>query len=134
MDDFGFDKNLPCSIEKTLCDCGGIKGLVDKMPDKDEVSYLTGLFSAAADPIRMTILEMLDVHMLCVCIIKQALEIPDSKLSYHLKILQNSELIEGEAHGTWIIYKLTKKGEIFMDNLSNLKKTDKGRNITRTSN
>ncbi|UUX91318.1 ArsR/SmtB family transcription factor [Methanoplanus endosymbiosus] len=122
MDNFGLDKNLPCSIEKTLCDCGGIKGIIETIPDKDKISEMSGLFSAGSDPIRMTILEMLKVHKLCVCIIKQVLEIPDSKLSYHLKILQNSGLITGEAHGTWIIYRLTDKGEIFMDSLSGFKK------------
>ena len=124
MDNFGLDRNLRCSIEKNLCDCGRIKGLVDAIPEKEKILEMSGLFSAASDPIRMTILEMLSIHKLCVCIIKQALEIPDSKLSYHLKILQNSGLIRGEAEGTWIIYRLTEKGETFMNNLISLKKSE----------
>jgi len=33
-----------------------------------------------------------------------------SKLSYHLTILKECDLIAGEYHGNWIIYSITERG------------------------
>jgi ArsR family transcriptional regulator len=47
---------------------------------------------------------------LCVCVIKEVVNIADSKLSYHLNILKEQDLIFGEQQGNWIIYRITDKG------------------------
>ncbi len=102
---------LPEEVEISLCDTGGLEGLISHLPD-DEVfaaSYL--LFRALADPFRLKILALLAVQPLCVCVIRSVLEISDSRLSYHLSILKKAGLIAGEQSGTWIIYRLTEKGE-----------------------
>jgi ArsR family transcriptional regulator len=39
--------------------------------------------------------------------------IANSKLSYHLNILKEAGLIEGEYHGNWLIYSLTVTGKSF---------------------
>jgi ArsR family transcriptional regulator len=38
------------------------------------------------------------------------MRIADSKLSYHLTILKDAGLIEGEYQGNWIIYNITDTG------------------------
>jgi ArsR family transcriptional regulator len=47
---------------------------------------------------------------LCVCVIKSVVKIADSKLSYHLSILKEQDLIVGEQQGNWIIYSITNRG------------------------
>ena len=42
------------------------------------------------------------------------MRISDSKLSYHLTVLKESGLIEGECRGNWIIYSLTDDGKKFV--------------------
>ena len=53
---------------------------------------------------------------LCVCVIKEVVNIADSKLSYHLNILKEQDLISGEQQGNWIIYSITDKGRQALEN------------------
>ena len=71
----------------------------------------TELFKALSDPFRITILSLLSHQPLCVCIIREFLEISDTRLSYHLKKLSVMGLIEGTSQGNWIIYELTDLGK-----------------------
>jgi ArsR family transcriptional regulator len=43
------------------------------------------------------------------------MRIADSKLSYHLTVLRESGLIEGEYQGNWIIYSLTDIGRKYVE-------------------
>lgn len=65
---------------------------------------------ALSDPVRIKILHLLSVQPLCVCVIKQCVRMADSKLSYHLNILKDRGLIEGQTRKNWIIYRLTDAG------------------------
>ena len=61
-------------------------------------------FHTLSDPIRLSILHLLASQPLCVCVIKDVLHVPDSKLSYHLSVLQSTGLIRGERQANWIVY------------------------------
>ncbi len=102
---------LPEGIEEALCRCGGIAGLMERLPGDEALERESALFRALADPLRLKILAMLAVQPLCVCVIKAVLGIADSKLSYHLSVLKKAGLITGEAQGNWIIYSLTDLGD-----------------------
>ena len=88
----------------------GLEGLLAALPDDTTIARVRAFHHACADVYRIKILEMLRVQPLCVCIIREALGISKSKLSYHLKILQEAGMITGTAKGTWIIYELTEYG------------------------
>ena len=103
---------LPDEIEESLCRCGGIAGLTERLPGDEALKRESALHRALADPIRLKILAMLAVQPLCVCVIKAVLGIADSKLSYHLSVLKKVGLIVGEAQGNWIIYRLTDLGGV----------------------
>ncbi|MBR1369438.1 ArsR family transcriptional regulator [Methanocalculus chunghsingensis] len=102
---------LPAEIESSLCECGGITGLIGRLPPEEVVEEAVSTFRALADPLRLKILTLLAVQPLCVCVIRAVLGIADSRLSYHLSILKNAGLIAGEQSGNWIIYRLTEGGE-----------------------
>ncbi|MCP1714263.1 ArsR family transcriptional regulator [Methanocalculus alkaliphilus] len=102
---------LPAEIESSLCECGGIAGLIGRLPPEEVVEGTVSIFRGLADPLRLKILILLAVQPLCVCVIRAVLGVADSRLSYHLSILKNAGLIAGEQSGNWIIYRLTEDGE-----------------------
>ncbi|WLD92772.1 metalloregulator ArsR/SmtB family transcription factor [Alkalihalobacillus sp. AL-G] len=64
-------------------------------------------FKAIADKKRLQIMYLLTQKgEICVCDLVDMIEMPQSKLSYHLKILLDAEIITKETRGTWSYYKL----------------------------
>lgn len=63
-------------------------------------------FHALSDPIRLEVVESLKDKELCVCEICEKLNLKQSKLSFHLKILKEAELIIAKQEGRWIYYRL----------------------------
>ena len=106
--DFSID--LPVPIQNELIRKGGFKGLLSQIPDSAELLKNSRLYQALADPIRLTVMYAVLSQPLCVCVIKEVVNIADSKLSYHLNILKEQDLIFGEQQGNWIIYRITDKG------------------------
>jgi ArsR family transcriptional regulator len=104
---------LPKEVECSLEECGGIEGLLEKLPTNRALVSQSKVYSAVADPVRLKILELLKDQPLCVCVIKTILSIADSKLSYHLNVLKKAGLIKGGKKGNWIIYSITEKGKGF---------------------
>jgi len=102
---------LPPGVEESLCRCGGIDGLIERLPPDPELNRLATVHRALADPLRLKILAMLTFQPLCVCVIKAVLVIADSKLSYHLSVLKKAGLIVGDQQGNWIVYSLTDLGD-----------------------
>ncbi|MDA1763055.1 metalloregulator ArsR/SmtB family transcription factor [Bacillus cereus] len=67
-------------------------------------------FKALADKKRLHILyELCQRGETCVCDLTDVLELPQSKLSYHLKLLLDANLITKETKGTWSYYNINKK-------------------------
>ncbi|MFC4812725.1 ArsR/SmtB family transcription factor [Paenibacillus sp. GCM10023250] len=64
-------------------------------------------FKALADRKRLRILfELTRKGCVCVCDLTDIVDMPQSKLSYHLKILLDAGLITREIKGTWSYYAL----------------------------
>jgi DNA-binding transcriptional ArsR family regulator len=106
--------DIPPEIADSLCSCGGLEGLVEKIPPGEQIERMRGLYQACADPVRLKILCLLTIQPLCVCVIKAVIKIADSKLSYHLTILKKAGLIEGAQQGNYIIYNITPSGREFI--------------------
>ncbi|MEI7434177.1 MAG: metalloregulator ArsR/SmtB family transcription factor [Methanomicrobiales archaeon] len=102
---------IPPAIQDELDRSGGLKGLISRLPDDQELENLVEVHHALSDMIRMKILHLLTSQPLCVCVIREIIGISDSKLSYHLSALKKADLIVGEQQGSWIIYRLTEKGK-----------------------
>lgn len=69
------------------------------------------LFRVLADPIRLAVLDALAAGPLCVMDLKVVVGgIPDSKMSYHLSLLQTAGLIAGTRRLNFIDYVLTDTG------------------------
>ncbi|RJX37500.1 ArsR family transcriptional regulator [Paenibacillus pinisoli] len=64
-------------------------------------------FKALADQKRLQIMyELTQRGNTCVCDLTEIVDMPQSKLSYHLKILLDAGLIRRETRGTWSYYEL----------------------------
>ena len=105
---------IPQSIREELDRTGGLEALARCIPAKKDLEAKSRIYHALSDPLRLSILHLLKDQPLCVCVINQFMHIADSKLSYHLNILKESGLIEGEYQGNWIIYSLTDTGSEFV--------------------
>jgi len=73
-----------------------------------ELSAEAELFRALADPARLTILATLSrsEHEVCVCDFTAGLELNQSSVSHHLKLLKDAGLVTSVRRGTWGYYSL----------------------------
>jgi ArsR family transcriptional regulator len=101
---------IPEPIRTELDGRGGIKGLTSTLPEEESIQDLTKTLQALSDPIRLKIIRLLGLQPLCPCILTRSIGVSDSKLSYHLSLLQDAGLIEGGQKGRWIIYSISEKG------------------------
>ena len=68
------------------------------------------VFKAFCDEKRLNILELLREGEKCACVLMEKLDIPQSSLAYHMKILCESGILESRQQGKWTHYRISKKG------------------------
>ncbi|MFW6144817.1 MAG: ArsR/SmtB family transcription factor [Candidatus Natronoplasma sp.] len=103
------DLDMPKEVERDLEDRGGIETLLEKIDDP-RMEEMSQLHKSLSNPLRLKVLTLLAEQDLCVCLLKEILDIEDSKLSYHLSVLKDEGLIEGEREANFVIYRVTEKG------------------------
>lgn len=64
---------------------------------------------ALSDETRLKIIDMLSCGEMCACDILENFSISQSTLSYHMKILTESGLVNGVRDGAWMRYTLNKE-------------------------
>ena len=72
-----------------------------------DLDRLTGFARATADPTRAAVLELLRFGERCVCDLQSDLDIAQSRLSFHLKVLRDAGLVIDRREGRWSYYSLT---------------------------
>ena len=78
----------------------------EKMPDEDELYDLAELFKVFGDSTRIRILYVLFEAEVCVCDLAQALNMTQSAISHHLKILKQNKLVKSRREGKSVFYSL----------------------------
>ena len=71
-----------------------------------EFQIASGIFKALADENRVRILKSLHNNEKCACELLTELEICQSTLSHHMKILCDSGLVVGRREGKWMHYRI----------------------------
>jgi len=71
------------------------------------------VFKAFCDEKRLQILELLRGGEKCACILVEQLDMAQSSLSYHMKILCDSGIVDSRQDGKWTHYKISEKGSSF---------------------
>ena len=68
------------------------------------------VFKALCDPKRLAILEQLRSGEKCACVLQEPLDLTQSGLSYHMKILCDSGIVVSRQEGKWMHYRLSASG------------------------
>lgn len=68
------------------------------------------VFKAFCDENRLRILEMLRTGEKCACKLLDDLQITQSTLSHHMKILCDAGIVQGRKDGKWVYYSIDPKG------------------------
>ena len=64
------------------------------------------MLKALADPIRLEVIHALANGERCVCDLTTDLNLSQSKLSFHLRVLREAGLLADRQSGRWIYYRL----------------------------
>lgn len=75
------------------------------------------VFKAFCDEKRLRILELLRSGEKCACKLLEYLDMGQSALSYHMKILVESGIVESRQEGKWTHYKISEKGSAYATEL-----------------
>ena len=71
------------------------------------------VFKAFCDEKRLRILELLRDGEKCACKLLEYLDMGQSALSYHMKILVESGVVESRQEGKWTHYKISENGSAY---------------------
>jgi ArsR family transcriptional regulator len=75
------------------------------------VAKVEKIFKALGDKSRLRIINMLGVKSLCVCEMTEVVELSQSTVSGHLRVLKDAGLVEDKKDGLWVEYRLNKKDD-----------------------
>lgn len=80
------------------------------------------IFKAFCDPNRLKILDILKSGEHCACKLLEILDVSQSTLSHHMKILTDSKIVNMRKDGKWSHYSLSREGIQFaIDYLDQMK-------------
>ena len=68
------------------------------------------VFKALCDERRQRILELLHSGEKCACVLIDEMDMPQSSLSYHMKILCDSGIVTSREEGKWTHYQISQQG------------------------
>ncbi len=68
------------------------------------------VFKALCDEKRLAILELLQSGEKCACVLIDEMGVGQSGLSYHMKILCESGIVDSRQEGKWTHYRLSEAG------------------------
>lgn len=75
------------------------------------------IFKALADPTRLRIMLLLRRRELCVCELMYILEMEQSRVSHHMRVLRDAGVAEDVREGRWIIYRVPEEAKTLLDGL-----------------
>lgn len=71
------------------------------------------VFKAFCDERRLRILRLLQGGEKCAYLLVEEMNMPQSSLSYHMKVLCESGVVEGRQEGVWTHYRISEKGSLW---------------------
>ncbi len=77
-----------------------------EMPPADEIKRQAEFMKAISDPARIRIVYALKCRELCVCELMRIVDMPQTVVSHHLKVLKYADIITDRRSGKWIYYSL----------------------------
>ncbi len=109
--------NLPSAVAEELDRAGGLDAIVEGLPSDAELARRSAMYQALSDPMRIRIMYALTRCALCPCLFKELTALSDSRLSYHLNVLEEAGLILSKPQKKWRIYALTDRGRALLEGM-----------------
>lgn len=75
------------------------------------------VFKAFCDDNRLHVLELLRGGEKCACVLLEQMNLGQSGLSYHMKILVDSGVVQSRQDGKWTYYKISENGSAYAKEL-----------------
>lgn len=97
------DKHI-CSAHSASVDL--LEDIRDNLNMEEKIEDLSQVFKALGDPTRSRIIYILSRSPLCVCDISALLNMTQSSISHHLRILRDQKLVKFKRKGKLVIYSL----------------------------
>lgn len=91
---------------KILPNCCGKGDSKATMPPEETIRAQADYMKAVSDPARIRIIYALQDGELCVCEIMKRLEMPQTMVSHHCKILKIAGIVSDRKLGKWVYYYL----------------------------
>lgn len=90
-----------------------------ELKKEEGVDRLSRIFKAMGDPSRLKIIYVLAKSSLCVCDIASLLDMTQSSISHHLRVLRDLNLVKFKREGKLVIYSLDDEHvfKLFMEGL-----------------
>jgi len=104
------DSDYPKEVRDAIDEIGGLDLILNAIK-ADNIEKEAKLHRILSDKTRLTILKAIRQCDLCPCVIKVLIKIADSRLSYHLMVLEEAGLISSYKKRNWKIYSITEKGK-----------------------
>lgn len=101
---------VPPNVASRVSKMGGYSKLLARIPSDAELRRQAKVNHALSDLTRTKILWALARTDLCPCLLREITGVPSSKLSYHLQVLERTELIRAKKRRTWRTYSMTALG------------------------
>jgi ArsR family transcriptional regulator len=102
---------MPDEVAEAITEVGGLAKLSSNVPSADELNSQLRVHRALSDLTRLKILWSLRCCELCPCVLKEFLKISDSRLSYHLGVLENAGLVASHPKKNWKVFTITMAGK-----------------------
>ena len=99
-----FDEKKTCEVR--AIDEATLNEIKESLYEEEVVNRLAQIFKALADPTRLKIIYVLSKTPLCVCDIADLLDMTQSAISHHLRLLRNLRLVKFKKEGKMAIYSL----------------------------
>lgn len=77
------------------------------MKQYEEISKI---FKALSDSKRLRILDIIHYEEKCACVLLEELDLTQSGLSYHMRILTEAGIVNSRQDGKWTHYSINEKG------------------------
>jgi ArsR family transcriptional regulator len=95
------------AAKKACCDTSGSQA--GKIPSDEEIKKQVEYFKALSDPARVRIVYALAGGELCGCELMEMLQMQQTTVSHHLKVLKYAQIITDRKSGKWVNYSLADK-------------------------
>ncbi|MBI5141592.1 MAG: winged helix-turn-helix transcriptional regulator [Nitrospirae bacterium] len=84
------------------------------MPEREQPD-LARVFHALSDETRLKVVLLLSDGELCVCDLMAALEMAQSRISFHMGVLKSAGLVASRTVGRWNAYRLRDQRRLFSE-------------------